>query len=157
VVHYTITPFAAYSITHILCILSYYRNHHSHLNPIPGKSPDWSWRLAGTTFCKSPEWSGRLAGSISIAADSLNVNYFFVAKCTLLTFQVHVQIKYITTYSCTIQSTFLRYICNVPTTHDLVNCIFMYISICNTKCTFCWYIIHILLVHNTLTFLTTCS
>ena len=32
-----------------------------------------------STFCKSPEWSGRLAGSISIAADSVNVNYFIVA------------------------------------------------------------------------------
>ncbi len=51
----------------------------------------------------------------------------------LLTFQVHVQIEYITTYYCTIQSTFLRYICNVHATHKLVNCIFMYIFIFNTK------------------------
>ena len=49
----------------------------------------------------------------------------------LLTFQVHAQIKYITTYHYTIQCTLLRYICHEHTNHKFMNCFFMFILIQN--------------------------
>ena len=67
----------------------------------------------------------------------------------LLTFQVHAQIKYITTYHYTIQCTLLRYICHEHTNHKFMNCFFMFIFIQNVHLvghfigTFYWYILHL--------------